>query len=115
MQAQGLAFAENLGWRPFGRQTPTVGVEFDARREQSADRTVALDDHRRFEQPFWRRDLKVVREIEDVYDQGYVERRLLNLDVEVTEGHRMCDRGARAREKPGRKNRRNAPTHNEQW
>jgi hypothetical protein len=25
------------------------------------------------------------------------------------------DRGPRAREKPGRKNRRHAPTHNEQW
>ena len=69
MQAQGLAFAENLGRRPFGRQPPAVGVEFDARREQSADRTFALGDHRRFEQPFWRRDLKVVREIEDVHDQ----------------------------------------------
>jgi hypothetical protein len=115
MQAQGLALAENLGRRPFRRQPPAVGVEREARREQRADGILALGDHCRFEQPFWRRDLKVVREIEDVYDQGYVERRLLNLDVEVTEGHRMCDRGARAREKPGRKNRRNAPTHNEQW
>jgi hypothetical protein len=25
------------------------------------------------------------------------------------------DRGPRAREKPGRKNRRHAPPHNEQW
>jgi hypothetical protein len=27
----------------------------------------------------------------------------------------VSDRGPRGREKPGRKNRCNAPTHNEQW
>jgi hypothetical protein len=115
MQAQGLAFAENLGCRPFRRQPPAVSVELEARREQGTDRTLALGDHCWFEQPFWRRDPEVVREIENVHDQGYVERGLLNLDVEVTEGHRVRDRGPRARKKPGRKNRRHAPTHNEQW
>ena len=115
MQAQGLAFAENLGCRPFRRQPPAVSVELEARREQRADRILALGNHCRFEQSFWRRDLEVVREIENVHDQGHVERGFLNLDVEVTKGHRVCDRGPRARKKPGRKNRRNAPTHNEQW
>ena len=37
VQAQRLAFAQNLRLRPLGRQPSTVGVELQARREERAD------------------------------------------------------------------------------
>ena len=88
-----LPILKDFGRAPLGGQRASVGRQFETWRQHRLDRGLALGHQRRFEQALGGRHLQIVRDVENVRDERHVDRRLLDLDVEVAERHWMrgCD------------------------
>jgi hypothetical protein len=71
------------------RERTAVGANRQARREQGDDRGRARRDERGLEQPVWRVDVEIVRDIEVVGDERSFDRIALELQVEIRERNRM--------------------------
>ena len=114
-QAQRLPVAQNLRLRPFGRQPPAVGVELQTAARAARGWRRLVRRPRRLEQPLGRREVEIVRDVEDVRDERHVEPVLLHLQVEVAERNGMRVNGGREREKRDRKAHSREPLHGVQW
>jgi hypothetical protein len=99
-----LPLGDRFDARPGWRELTSVGSNADARRQQCDDRRCLSSNDGRLEQTLSWLDFEIVRDIEDVGDEGSVNAATLDVQVEVAEryGVSVGDRGAGKNKEPGR-------------
>jgi hypothetical protein len=89
-KADGLPIRQRLGnGPPLGDDDAVVHCQSQAGAQELRNRCVLRLKDRRIEQPCGRVDLQLVCDVDRVSDEGDVERRRFDVDVEVGKGHGM--------------------------
>ena len=116
MNPDALTIGQSLGRRPRVRdERDAVGHQSNAWAEERGNRVGLPRKEGWIEQSFLRLDLEIVRDVENVRDERDIDRRSLQLNVEVTERHRVCEGGPGDRENTDRKTHNAEATHRGQW
>ena len=107
-KADRLTIGQRVHSRPSGRERPAVGGDREPRGEHRPQRRGAGREDGGIEQPFRRRDVQIVADVEHVRDERAVNGARLDPKVQIAEGYRMCG-GAPAHQKQGCCNQRSSP------